>query len=79
MTMTAYIGQYEEYLWFRYCNSITTVYSILNFIKFLNLSRQLENIDIVAVHQKGNKQLMENYCPVSFLSISTKIFKILVF
>ena len=33
----------------------------------------------VPVHKKGNKQLMQNYCPVSLLPISSRIFERLVF
>ena len=35
--------------------------------------------NIVPVHKKGNKQLIQNYCPVSLLPISSKIFERLIF
>ena len=35
--------------------------------------------NIVPVHKKGNKQLKQNYCPVSLLPISSKIFERLIF
>ena len=34
--------------------------------------------NIVPVHEKGNKELIKNYCPVSLLPISSKIFERLI-
>ena len=35
--------------------------------------------NIVLVHEKGNKELIQNYCPVSLFPISSKIFERLIF
>ena len=38
-----------------------------------------KKINVISVHQKGNKQLVSNYRPLSLLSICSKIFKKLIF
>ena len=35
--------------------------------------------NIVRIHKKSDKQNIKNYCPVSLLSISDKIFERLIF
>ena len=38
-----------------------------------------EKANVVPVHKKGNKQTLENYCPVSLLPICGKIFERLIY
>ena len=35
--------------------------------------------NVVPIHEKGEKNLIKKYCPVSLLLIFRKIFKILIF
>ena len=35
--------------------------------------------NVISVHKKGDKQLLQNYCPVSLLPICSKIFERIVF
>ena len=52
------------------------------FRKYLNSGVFPDNwkkANILPVHKKGNKQLIQNYHPVSLLPISSKIFERLIF
>ena len=60
-----------------YCKTIAN--NIRLFLKFWNLPRQLESIKYCTSPQKRNKQLIQNYCPVSLMQIRSKIFERLVF
>ena len=35
--------------------------------------------NVVPIHKKGDKQLLQNYCPVSLLPVCSKIFERIVF
>ena len=43
------------------------------------LSKGRKKANIVSIHKKGDKQLIQNYRPVSLLSIYGKIFEKLIF
>ena len=38
-----------------------------------------KNSNVVPIHKKGDKQLLQNYCPVSLLPVCSKIFDRIVF
>ena len=40
---------------------------------------QLKKANAVPIHKKGDKQLIENYRPVSLLSVCGKVFERLIF
>ena len=41
--------------------------------------RALKKANVVPVHKKGNKQILSNYRPVSFLPICGKLFEKIIF
>ena len=43
------------------------------------LSKRMEKTNVVPIHKKGDKQLIQNYIPVSLLPICGKIFEKLMF
>ena len=43
------------------------------------ISRPVEKANVVQIHEKGDKQLIENYRQVSLLTICGKIFERLIF
>ena len=48
----------------------------INSNTFLNVWKKT---NVIPVHKKGDKQMLKNYCPVSFLSVRSKIFEKLIF
>ena len=50
-----------------------------NFLKAGYFPIAWKKVSVVPVHKKGNKQILVNYRPVSFLPICTKLFERIIF
>ena len=62
-------------------NSISEPLSVTfrNFLKAGYFPTAWKKANVVSVHKKGNKQILNNYRPVSLLPISTKLFEKIIF
>ena len=62
-------------------NSISEPLSVIfrNFLKAGYFPTAWKKANVVSVHKKGNKQILNNHRPVSLLPISTKLFEKIIF
>ena len=50
-----------------------------NCLKTGTFKNNWKNSNVVPIHKKGDKQLLQNYCPVSLIPVCSKIFERIVF
>ena len=50
-----------------------------NCLKTGTFQNNWKNSNVVPIHKKGDKQLLQNYCPVSLIPVCSKIFERIVF
>ena len=50
-----------------------------NCLKTGTFQNNWKNSNVVPIHKKGDKQLLQNYCPISLIPVCSKIFERIVF
>ena len=70
-----------QFLCFYASYAISKPFSIIfrNSLKAGYFLTTLKKANVVSVHKKGNKQILSNYRPVSFLPICGKLFEKIIF